>query len=267
MRPPRRPGREIGLKNVGSEGVRHESGRDGGVRAGLKSGLPGTRRVWFLDLDDTLHDASHAIFGAIDQRMTDFVARLLAVDAAEANRVRLKYWRRYGATMLGLLRHHAVDHRDFLRETHDFDVPALLSAERGVAARMARLPGRKVLLTNAPHDYAQRVVAAIGLRRGLAAIYPIESMRWFGRFRPKPSSSMMRMLLALEGLAGPAQRRRAILVEDNLANLRAARAAGMQTVLVQRGGGAHRRLAGGAYVDVRIASIGQLRRVAGRLGR
>jgi putative hydrolase of the HAD superfamily len=255
----------MGLKNVGSEGVRH--GGAGGPRAALESGLAGARRVWFLDLDDTLHDASHAIFGAINQRMTDFVARVLAVDAAEADRVRLHYGRRYGATMLGLVRHHAVDHRDFLRETHDFDVPALLRAERGVAARMARLPGRKVLLTNAPRDYAHRVVAAIGLRRRLAAIYPIESMRWFGGFRPKPSTSMLRMLLSRERLAGPAQRGRAILVEDNLANLRAARAAGMRTVLVQRGGGAHRRLAGGAYVDVRIASIGQLRRVARRLAR
>jgi putative hydrolase of the HAD superfamily len=29
------------------------------------------RRVWFFDLDNTLHDASHAILGTIDRRMTD----------------------------------------------------------------------------------------------------------------------------------------------------------------------------------------------------
>jgi hypothetical protein len=28
------------------------------------SGRPARGRVWFLDLDDTLHEASHAIFAA-----------------------------------------------------------------------------------------------------------------------------------------------------------------------------------------------------------
>ncbi|MFM2446478.1 MAG: hypothetical protein RI936_925, partial [Pseudomonadota bacterium] len=66
-------------------------------------------RVWFFDLDDTLHDASHAIFRAIDARMTDYVQHHLAVDRPEANRIRRHYWLRYGATLLGLVRHHGVD--------------------------------------------------------------------------------------------------------------------------------------------------------------
>jgi putative hydrolase of the HAD superfamily len=65
--------------------------------------------VWFFDLDNTLHDASHAIFGAIDSRMTSYVERHLAVDRAEADRIRRHYWLRYGATLLGLVRHHGID--------------------------------------------------------------------------------------------------------------------------------------------------------------
>jgi len=46
-----------------------------------------TRRplVWFFDLDNTLHDASHAIFRAIDSRMTAYVERHLQVDPIEAD--------------------------------------------------------------------------------------------------------------------------------------------------------------------------------------
>jgi putative hydrolase of the HAD superfamily len=91
----------------------------------------GGRLVWFFDLDNTLHDATHAIFRTIDTRMTDYVERHLVVDRAEANRLREFYWRRYGATLLGLVRHHAVDPHHFLRETHDFDVAGMLRAERG----------------------------------------------------------------------------------------------------------------------------------------
>ena len=217
------------------------------------------RRVWFFDLDDTLHDASHAIFRQIDVRMTAFVADRLALDHEAANRLRLHYWRRYGATMLGLLRHHAIDHRDFLRETHDFDVAALLRIEAGVGARLARLPGRKVLLTNAPQDYAGRVLRSGGLHRLLDAVYAIESMRRFGRFRPKPSRALLKLLLARERLAGAALRGRAVLVEDNLANLKAARAVGMRTVLVQRPG--RTQLRGRSYVDARLNSIRRIGRV------
>lgn len=222
------------------------------------------RRVWFFDLDNTLHDASHAILGTIDRRMTDYVVRHLEVEEAEANHLRLTYWRRYGATMLGLMRHHAVDPHHFLRETHDFDFVRMLRAERGLARLFARLPGRKVLLTNAPDLYARRIVRELALHRQLGAQYAIEQMRVHGMLRPKPSAAMLRHMLARERLSGRSNAGRAVLVEDTLANLKAARAAGFRTVLVTR----HR--AGGArsasYVDVRLASVQQLPRATRLIG-
>ncbi len=193
-------------------------------------GKAGTRLVWFFDLDDTLHDASHAIFGAIDRRMTEYVATHLDVDEQEADRLRLTYWRRYGATMLGLARHHAVDPHHFLRETHDFDVATLLRAERGLARLFARLPGRKVLLTNAPDRYARAVLRELALHPHIDARYTIERMRVHGAFRPKPSRAMLRHMLARERI--PAHL--AALVDDSASNLKAARAVGLRTVCVAR---------------------------------
>ena len=109
----------------------------------------------------------------------------------------IAFWRRYGATMLGLMRHHAVDPHHFLRETHDFDFAAMLRAERGLARLFARLPGRKVLLTNAPDRYARGIVRELSLHRHIDARYPIERMRVHGAFRPKPSTSMLRHMLWL----------------------------------------------------------------------
>ncbi len=222
------------------------------------------RLVWFFDLDDTLHDASHAILRTIDRRMTDYVVRHLEIEEADANQLRLSYWRRYGATMLGLMRHHAVDPHHFLRETHDFDFAAMLRAERGLARLFARLPGRKVLLTNAPDRYARGIVRELSLHRHIDARYPIERMRVHGAFRPKPSTSMLRHMLAREGLAGRHNAGRAVLVEDTLANLKAARATGFRTVLVTRHRAAGGRR-GAGYVGVRIASVQALPRILGRI--
>jgi putative hydrolase of the HAD superfamily len=217
------------------------------------------RRVWFFDLDDTLHDASHAIFAAIDTRMTGFVERHLGLAREQADRLRQHYWRRYGATMLGLIRHHDVDPHDFLRATHDFDVAKLLRIERGLARMVSRLPGRKVLMTNAPGVYARQVLRGVGLHRHIRVQYSIERLRLHGHFRPKPSIAMFRAVLAREGMAGRSNAGHAVLVDDSLVNLKAARAAGFSTVL-RVGPGAVRPLAGGAYIDARVRSVRQLGR-------
>jgi len=215
--------------------------------------MAGARLVWFFDLDDTLHDASHAIFGAIDRRMTEYVVKYLELDESTANQLRLAYWRRYGATMLGLARHHAVDPHHFLRETHDFDVAALLRAERGLARLFARLPGRKVLLTNAPDRYARAVLRELSLHPHVGARYAIEQMRVHGAFRPKPSRAMLRHILARERIRA----HRAVLVDDSPANLKAARAVGLRTVLVARRDGAFglRRPRRPHYVALRVRSV------------
>jgi len=234
------------------------------VHARLQAVRAGDRNfVWFFDLDDTLHDASHAIFHAIDSRMTSYVERHLAVDRAEADRIRRHYWLRYGATLLGLVRHHGIDPHHFLRETHDFEVAGLLRAERGLGSLFARLPGRKVLLTNAPESYARAVVRALAIDRHLGARYTIETMRLHGTFRPKPSPSMLRHMLARERVP----KGLAVLVEDSATNLRAARAAGFRTVLVtgRRRGPSRRPRTG--YVGLRVGSVLEIPRARARLRR
>ena len=229
-------------------------------------GTAASRLVFFFDLDDTLHDASHAIFRQIDTRMTDYVERHLQVDRDEANRLRTLYWHRYGATLLGLVRHHAIDAAHFLRETHDFDVAALVRAERGLTRLFARLPGRKVLLTNAPLKYASAVLRALAVHRHFRARYSIEKMRLHGTFRPKPSRLMLRAMLARERVRAAD----AVLVEDSATNVKAARALGFRTVLMTghgtqiagRPGPARRRV---ACAGLMIRSLHQLPRGLARL--
>jgi putative hydrolase of the HAD superfamily len=192
-----------------------------------------TKRVWFFDLDNTLHNASHRIFGEMNRVMSEWLMINLAVDQREADRMRTDYWHQYGTTLLGLIRHHAIEPHAFLRETHAFisepRLGELIRAERGLSELFRRLPGRKVLITNAPAVYTTTVLRQIGLARVVRKRYHIEQMRLLGRFRPKPSASMFRMLLAKEKVH-PAN---AVLVEDSLLNLRGARSVGMRGVYVR----------------------------------
>ena len=161
----------------------------------------------------------------------DYVVRHLGVTAEEASQLRQRYWRRYGTTMLGLVRHHGVRAAHFLEETHRMPgLEARLRTSPRDRAALARLPGRRYILTNAPRAYAMRVLDTLGLTPLFDAIFTIEDMTMFGMPRPKPDTRMLRRLVARLGV--PATR--CILVEDTLQHLKAARGLGMRTVWMQR---------------------------------
>ncbi len=220
------------------------------------------RPVWLLDLDNTLHDAVASIMPRIDREMTAYVMRRTGLDEASASALRLHYWRRYGATLLGMVRHHGVDPHEFLRDTHPLpDLHALVRRDPRLAHLLRRLPGRKLVVTNAPAAYAGAVIAALGIGPLLDGMVPIEQMRFAGRLQPKPSRPMLRKLLARIRL--PAAR--CVLVEDTVENLRSARHCGVRTVWVS--GIAWRARApwqrprrGQRGIDVHVRSVVQLAR-------
>lgn len=211
-----------------------------------------SKPVWLFDLDNTLHDADPHIFPHINTSMREYIERHLGLDKEEASWLRQHYWVRYGATLLGLMRHHGTDPVHFLRETHRFpDLKGMLVFDWAVKAALRRLPGRKILFSNAPGHYTETVLALTGMARLFDAVYSVESLR----FRPKPMLSGFRALLKAEGL----DPRRCIMVEDSLANLVAAKSLGMTTVWVSTG---FRR---SPYVDVKIRSVLDLPRRMGRI--
>ena len=64
--------------------------------------------AWIFDLDNTLHDATPHIFPHINRSMTAYLQQLLELDEQSASALRVQYWHTYGATLLGLMRHHAA---------------------------------------------------------------------------------------------------------------------------------------------------------------
>jgi putative hydrolase of the HAD superfamily len=187
--------------------------------------------VWLFDLDDTLHDAAGASMPGITEGMTAYIVEHLGLTRGEADLLRRLYWHRYGATLLGLMRHHGVDPRHFLHAVHT--LPGLESRVRARThdlAALRRLPGRKVLLTNAPAAYAARVLAVLGIARRFESVLAIEDMRMFGHWRPKPDTRMLRRVAARLRVP-PA---RCVLIEDTPHHLKAARRVGMGTVWMQR---------------------------------
>jgi putative hydrolase of the HAD superfamily len=223
--------------------------------------MAGPRRVWLFDLDDTLHDAAHASMRHLHVSMGAYIEEHLGLSTAESDALRKKYWHWYGATLLGLVRHHAVKPAHFLHHTHL--LPGLEARVRGHAADIVALKmlrGKKYILTNAPAVYARRVLGALGIEHLFDGLISIEDMHMFGDLRPKPDARMLRRV-AVRLRVHP---RQCVLVEDTLVHQKAARRVGMKTVWMQRwlpGTVSHtqlRRRRRPAYVDLRLTRLRDL---------
>lgn len=179
--------------------------------------------TWVFDLDNTLYPPRYRLFDQIEVRMTRWVMEALSVSRDEADRLRRHYWESYGTTLAGLMREHGVDPGPYLHEVHDIDFSAL-PADPELAARIADLPGRRIVYTNACVPYAHRVLEARGLTGLFDAVYGVEH----AGFLPKPERQAFEAVFAADGLSP----RRAAMFEDDARNLRVPHALGMRTVHV-----------------------------------
>lgn len=178
---------------------------------------------WVFDLDNTLYPPSARLFDQIEGRMTAWVMAALGVPRAEADRLRTHYWERYGTTLAGLMTEHGVDPAPYLTEVHDISLDHL-EKDPTLRARIAALPGRRIVFTNGSAPYAARVLEARGLDALFDDVYGVEH----AGFHPKPEARAFEVVFEKAGL-DPG---RGAMFEDDPRNLAVPHALGMRTVHV-----------------------------------
>lgn len=204
--------------------------------------------LWIFDLDNTLHDASPQIFPHINNSMTAYLQQHLQLSEADANELRQHYWRKYGATLSGMMRHHGTDPDHFLQQTHQFpELHRMVKYQPRLRHVLKSLPGRKILFSNAPAHYAHAVLKLLRVDDLFCDVIAVEQ----ARYRPKPDPFGFRYAMRKHRVR-PAQ---CVMVEDSLENLRAAKRLGMHTVWVDAGN------RNSAVVDVVIRDVMQLPKV------
>lgn len=202
---------------------------------------------WIFDLDNSLYPASANLFELIDVRMGQFIQQLVGCDPVEARRVQKGYFRDHGTTLAGLMKTHGTDPREFLDFVHDIDL-ARIAADPRLVAAMDRLPGRKFVFTNGDDAYARRVLDKLGLANAFDGLHDIHAMNYV----PKPHPDSYRALCERWAI-DPG---RAVMVEDMARNLHPAKLLGMTTVWIDNGSEQASHEADPAFIDYRIADIG-----------
>ena len=198
--------------------------------------------TWLFDLDNTLYPASTGFMAEIETRMTDFVQRKTGLPRDEAYALQKKYLAEHGLTLRGLMEHHGVDPDEFHAIFHDLSLEALAHDPELVLA-IARLPGRRLIFTNADDIHAERVLDRLGLSDLFEDVFHIAS---FG-YTPKPDPAPFERMAADHGVTPAAT----AFFEDSERNLAPAAELGMTTVLV----GSHAQASAAPFVHHRTDAL------------
>jgi putative hydrolase of the HAD superfamily len=199
-------------------------------------------KVWIFDLDDTLHNASAHIFPVMNRAMTEYIMDNLTLNETAAHQLRQHYWRIYGATLKGLMRHHGTSPHHFLEETHKLQaLPDMVLEVKRLRHMLQSLSGRKLVFTNAPRSYAVRVLDILGISDCFELIFSVESTK----FHAKPSVRGFQMLLKTIKVKASD----CVMLEDNLPALMTAKRLGMRTIWVTK------RLQKPNFVNYRLSEV------------
>jgi putative hydrolase of the HAD superfamily len=128
--------------------------------------------TWVFDLDNTLYPADSDLWPMIDHRITEFMIALFGLDGISARALQKYYYQHYGTTLRGLIVDHGVSAVEFLAYVHDIDRSTLVP-NPPLAAAIAALPGRKLVLTNGSRKHAMLTTEALGLGASFEDIFDI----------------------------------------------------------------------------------------------
>jgi putative hydrolase of the HAD superfamily len=179
--------------------------------------------TWVFDLDNTLYPPDSALWPQIDERITAYIMELYGLDGLAARALQKHFYHRHGTTLKALIDQGHADPEHFMDFVHDIDRSSLI-IDHSLSAALARLPGRKLILTNGSVKHAEETARALGILEHFEDIFDIKASGYI----PKPEPIAYDIFFQKHGV-NPA---RSAMFEDLVKNLQAPHAAGMRTVLI-----------------------------------
>lgn len=180
-------------------------------------------RNWVFDLDDTLYPPSEEVYSQMAKRICAFVMRALNVDEKTASVIQKDYYRKYGATVCGLMLEHNIPPDEFTDYVHRLDLSSIMENPR-LRDCLNALNGQKFVFTNGAHSHAERVLERLGLSECFSGIFSISEAGYI----PKPAERTYLKMLNTFKIA-PAE---SVMFDDSPVNILAAKKVGMKTVWI-----------------------------------
>ena len=140
---------------------------------------------WVFDLDDTLYPPTGEIYAQMADRIREYIMKTLDLDAKTAGILQKDYYRKYGATVCGLMIEHDINPNDFTDYIHELDLSSLEENPQ-LKKCLNAIEGKKFVFTNGAYQHAERVLKRLGLSDCFSGIFSIREADYI----PKPALQM-----------------------------------------------------------------------------
>lgn len=195
--------------------------------------------TWLFDLDNTLYPLESGLGEIVTDRITDYVQKVTGLPRDKAYALQKGYLDKHGLTLGGMMANHGVDPDEYHAHLNEVALD-VLAQDPELLAGLQRLPGRRLIFTNADEVHTERVLAKLGLTALFDDVFHIGSAAYV----PKPAPETFARIAKAQDLFPE----KTVFFEDSERNLKPAADLGMTTVLV----GAHAASSTASFVNYRI---------------
>ena len=174
-----------------------------------------------LDLDGTVYQDLESVFGQVSKLMTKYISEKLNVDLKKAKELQTNYFYKYNTSLNGLMIHHDIPPKEFLKYVHDIDL-SFMKKDVVLRDELEKLNMRKLIFTNGSTDHAKNVLSHLGIDDLFENIFDITD----AEYQPKPEPRAFDLMTKKFDL-DPCE---TIYVEDIAKNLSIGKERGCTTV-------------------------------------
>ena len=174
-----------------------------------------------LDLDGTVYRDLNSVFGQVSRLMTKYISEKLNLDLKKAKELQTNYFYNYNTSLNGLMIHHDIPPKEFLKYVHDIDL-SFMKKDLVLRKELENLDMRKLIFTNGSIDHAKNVLSHLGIDDLFENIFDIID----AEYQPKPEPKAFDLMTKKFNL-DPSE---TIYVEDIAKNLSIGKERGCTTV-------------------------------------
>ena len=143
-----------------------------------------------LDLDGTVYQDLESVFGQVSKLMTKYISEKLNIDLKAAKDLQTNYFYKYNTSLNGLMIHHDIPPKEFLKYVHDIDL-SFMKEDKILREELQNLNMRKLIFTNGSTDHAKNVLSHLGIVDLFEDIFDITD----ANYRPKPESEAFDLMI------------------------------------------------------------------------
>ena len=174
-----------------------------------------------LDLDGTVYQDLESVFGQVSKLMTKYISEKLNIDLKKAKELQTNYFFKYNTSLNGLMIHHDIPPKEFLKYVHNIDL-SFMKKDEILRSELEKLNMRKLIFTNGSSDHAKNVLKHLGIDDLFEDIFDITD----AEYRPKPEPKAFDLMIKKFDL----NPKETIYVEDIAKNLSIGKERGCTTV-------------------------------------